>query len=238
MSEQKWLECTDPGTMVWSLPEGFGDRRLRLFAVACCWRVRMALADERSWKAIEVSERYADKLAKWTELRMAEALAREVEAEIAQQNSPAGRQSQPYWSDALFAVMPARSAARAAAITATPRRGRRLKEVLFEVPQLTAGAVPDESARYGPERCVQCQLLHCIFGNLFYPVAFDPASQTPNVLAVAQAIYEERRFSDMPILADALEEAGCASDDILSHCRNGQEHVKGCWAVDLVLGKE
>lgn len=80
-------------------------------------------------------------------------------------------------------------------------------------------------------------LIRCVFGNPFHPVGFDPAWRTPSLTAVAQAIYAERRFADMPILADALEEAGCTSADILDHCRNGQEHVRGCWVVDLILGK-
>jgi hypothetical protein len=57
------------------------------------------------------------------------------------------------------------------------------------------------------------------------------------ILKVAQAIYDDRRFEDMPILADALEEAGCTNEGILSHCRGSGEHVRGCWVVDLILGK-
>jgi hypothetical protein len=79
--------------------------------------------------------------------------------------------------------------------------------------------------------------MRCIFGNPFRPVAFDPAWRTPNVTAIAQTIYEDRRFEDMPILADALEEAGCTSADILDHCRQPGEHARGCWLVDLILEK-
>jgi hypothetical protein len=53
----------------------------------------------------------------------------------------------------------------------------------------------------------------------------------------AQLIYEERRFADLPSLADAIEEAGCDNADVLAHCRAGSEHVRGCWVVDLLLGK-
>jgi hypothetical protein len=55
---------------------------------------------------------------------------------------------------------------------------------------------------------------------------------------LAQVIYDDRRFSDLPILADALEEAGCDDDAIVAHCRGGGEHVRGCWVVDLLLGKK
>jgi hypothetical protein len=60
---------------------------------------------------------------------------------------------------------------------------------------------------------------------------------TPTVTALAEAIYADRAFDRMPVLADALEEAGCSDDQILSHCRGEGPHVRGCWVVDLVLGK-
>ena len=82
-----------------------------------------------------------------------------------------------------------------------------------------------------------CELLRDIFGDLFRPVAFDAAWWTPSVMALAQAIYDDRAFDRMPILADALEEAGCTNADILAHCRSSSPHVRGCWVVDLILGK-
>jgi hypothetical protein len=92
------------------------------------------------------------------------------------------------------------------------------------------------------ERAVQARLLRCIVGGPFHP----PPSLPPAVLAwkdgtvprIAQAIYDERAFDRLPILADALEDAGCADADILSHCRSAGPHVRGCWVVDLILGKQ
>jgi hypothetical protein len=83
-------------------------------------------------------------------------------------------------------------------------------------------------------------LLREIVGNPFRPVSLDPAWLLWNegtVTKLAEAVYEERRFGDLPILADALEEAGCANADVLAHCRGDEEHVRGCWVVDLLLGK-
>ncbi|MBL8794488.1 MAG: hypothetical protein JNM56_11325 [Planctomycetia bacterium] len=77
-----------------------------------------------------------------------------------------------------------------------------------------------------------------IFGNPFRPVPVDPTWRTPTAIAIAQAIYDERAFDRLPILADALEDAGCTHVDLLNHCRQPGEHVRGCWAVDLVLGRE
>ncbi len=84
-----------------------------------------------------------------------------------------------------------------------------------------------------------CDLLLCIFGPLpFRLVTLDPAWLTPTVQQLAAVIYEERQFGKMPLLGDALEEAGCDNADVLQHCRSGGEHVRGCWVVDRVLGKE
>ena len=77
-----------------------------------------------------------------------------------------------------------------------------------------------------------------IFGNPFRPVTADPRWLTSTAVALARAIYDERAFDRLPILADALEEAGCDNADVLAHCRGDGPHVRGCWAVDLVLGKE
>jgi hypothetical protein len=84
----------------------------------------------------------------------------------------------------------------------------------------------------------QSRLVYCIFGNPFRPLIFDSTWLTSNVVGLARAIYDERVFDRMPILGDALEDAGCDNQDILNHCRQGGEHVRGCWVVDLVLGKE
>jgi hypothetical protein len=89
------------------------------------------------------------------------------------------------------------------------------------------------------EYLAHCQLLRDILGNPFRQVTLNPAWQTSTVTALAQAIYTDRAFDRLPILADALEDAGCDNADILNHCRQPSptEHVRGCWVVDLVLGK-
>ena len=95
-----------------------------------------------------------------------------------------------------------------------------------------------DDAELGVGNHDSCYLTRCVFGNPFRPVAVDPAWLTPAVVALARGIYEERAFDRMPILADALQDAGCDNDDILNHCRDDGPHVRGCWVVDLVLGKE
>ncbi|OAI54111.1 hypothetical protein AYO44_15430 [Planctomycetaceae bacterium SCGC AG-212-F19] len=91
---------------------------------------------------------------------------------------------------------------------------------------------------YVAELASRANLLREIFGNPFRPMTVDPAWRTATVISLAQAIYDERAFDRMPILADMLEDGGCTDTDILGHCRAGGAHVRGCWVVDLVLGKE
>ena len=81
------------------------------------------------------------------------------------------------------------------------------------------------------------EFIRCVFCNPFRPVAFDPAWRTEHTVGIAGKMYDDRDFAAMPILADALEEAGCENPDILAHCRGPGVHVRGCWVVDLVLGK-
>ena len=88
------------------------------------------------------------------------------------------------------------------------------------------------------EKAFQCQILRDIFGNPFHSVSLDPTWLTATVKEIASGIYADQAFDRLPILADALEDAGCTSTDILSHLRGGGVHVRGCWAVDLLLGKE
>ena len=92
------------------------------------------------------------------------------------------------------------------------------------------GACPSEDME-------QCKLLRCIFGNPFRAVAFSAKWLTPTVTTLAQQMYESCDFSTMPILADALQDAGCGNEDILTHCLGPGPHVRACWVVDLVLAK-
>jgi hypothetical protein len=101
-----------------------------------------------------------------------------------------------------------------------------------KVHMLSAGVRPD-----GAEYAQKEKLLRDIFGNPFRLVPFSPAWRTDTAVSLARQMYESRDFSAMPILADALQDAGCEDEQILGHCRGPGPHVRGCWAIDLVLGK-
>jgi hypothetical protein len=91
---------------------------------------------------------------------------------------------------------------------------------------------------WSPPLASAVPIIRDIFGNPFRLVALDPGWRTPKVMAVAQATYDERAFDRLTVLADALDEAGCDNADILAHCRGPGPHVRGCWALDLILERQ
>jgi hypothetical protein len=88
------------------------------------------------------------------------------------------------------------------------------------------------------ELLAQADLLRDMFGNPFRPFSVDPSWLTPGVINLAQAIDDDRSFERMPELFVELEKAGCTNEEIVGHCRGRGPHVRGCWVIDLVLGKQ
>jgi hypothetical protein len=221
MTAAEWLVCTDPTPMLEFLRGKASDRKLRLFAAACCRHLWPLLADERSRRAVEVAERYADGLATGAELAAAEAAAKEP-------YPPGG----PAWDAPCAAWMAAWGPADLAA------RGAARQVAQAADTHAAGGAAPDAGRRAVRE--AQAALLRDLFGNPFVPVPLDPdwlAWDGGAIRNLARGIYKERAFDRLPILGDALEEAGCDSGDILGHCRQPGEHARGCWLVDLLLGQ-
>jgi hypothetical protein len=108
----------------------------------------------------------------------------------------------------------------------------RPREAAFALPWETFNARRDPAVGKA-----LCDLLREVLGNLPRPVTLAPAWLTPDVRALAHGIYEGRAFERLPILGDALEDAGCTDEEILAHLHSGGEHFRACWALDAVLGK-
>jgi hypothetical protein len=225
MTEAEWLACDDPRPMLESLLGDITERKLRLFACACCRRIGHLFIGRRCWWAIEVCERHADGSASDAELSEAGAAA--SQAFIA---PGVHRSDNSATALAASAVWGATAHTSDGSIFAGDAR------VGFAInTAIQAGDAVEPQAQ---ERRFQSDLLRDIFGNPFRPVAFAPGWRTDTVVALAKQMYDAREFGTMPILADALQDAGCDRDDVLSHCRGPGPHVRGCWVVDLVLGKE
>jgi hypothetical protein len=196
------------------------DRKLRLFACACCRQVWHLLPDARSRTAVEVAERYADGAVSLREL--AAARARAVKAV----EGPAGEAAwAAYWAASLRTADSVRNvcaAAAGAAARAAPAGDR--------------GPAAAWSAAHDGIVSRQAELVREVFGNPFRPLAVEPAWlfwQGGTLRGLAEAIYKDTAFELLPVLADALEEAGCYYRDALEHCRKPGQHVRGCWVVDL-----
>jgi hypothetical protein len=230
MTEVEWLACADPGPMLEYLGGKVSDRKLRLFACVCCRRIWDLLEDERSRAAVEAAELFADDLIKEEQL------------------DEAGNAAEAAFEDVLGTEPHAPDAARSAFAAAAPRDYQHpAYAAAHEAPHAAAvavanrrvpsGSMPDWGTARDAERAVQCHLLRDLLGNPFRPVTIDPAWLTPQVVALARAIYDERAFNRMPELADALERACCDDSDLLNHCRGPGDHTRGCWAIDSILGK-
>ncbi|OWK46724.1 hypothetical protein FRUB_00423 [Fimbriiglobus ruber] len=114
----------------------------------------------------------------------------------------------------------------------------RVRDTLSEIARMTRQAVAKKStAKWEAEAAEQAVLLRDIFSHFNRPMLVLPAWRTSTVLVLAQQMYDSRDFSAMPILADALQDAGCADEAILTHCRGTGPHVRGCWVVDACLSK-
>ena len=218
MDERKWMVASEVPGMLSFLGKKASVRKRRLFACACVRRIWSLLDDLRSRQAVEVAEGFADgKVDKET------AKSAQREAGAASRATPKGRW---YPADAaaiciLQSIEDISTAARAA--TAASYAGVLLSD----------------------ERAAQAVLLRDFFGNPFRLVALDPAWQTPAVLGLAQATYDNRilpagtlKPDRLAVLADALEEAGCTDADILGHLRGPGPHVRGCFVIDALLDKK
>jgi hypothetical protein len=222
MTEEEWLDTTSPGTVLEGVRRrvryraGVVGRKARL---AACEILRLVVPQlgNPSWlEPIELTERYVDGSAGLSEIEAAIDEADEVQLTPTQTTRRALRlltKPDPF----------------AAANDAPWIAGHFLG--LPPVARLPIGTDPQLQA-------AAVAILRDIFCNPFRPVAFDPNWRTSTAVALARGMYESRDFGAMPILADALQDAGCENADILNHCRDAKHvHVRGCWVVDLVLGK-
>jgi hypothetical protein len=237
-----WLTATELRPMLSLLKGKARERKFKLFACACCRRIDHLLTDERSLRAIEVIEKFHDGLVTRQTYNLAERTAKDsydtLNREVAADESTSGR------------PLP-RSILLLAHMYGAQSVWMCYKNSYFDVAQLCCGALRGhgtaeveeaESRSVGEsievaERAAQADLLRDIFGNPFRPIIFESSWLTSTVIALAHQMYDSRDFSAMPILADALQDAGCENVDILDHCRGLGAHVLGCWVVDLILSK-
>jgi hypothetical protein len=217
MTEDEWIVCNEPQSMLHVVQRSSpSERKVRLFNAAICRRFWTYLPEE-SQAILAESELNADGLAQviagendlcWR----ANAVVAPFDREFPAKNYPSE------------VVRIRRDSAAAVCYAVIPNELWGAVSYFWEI---------DPS-----ERRPHSVIIRDIFGNPFRPVTFDPSWRTLSVVRLAQTIYDERAFDKMSELADALERAGCRDEAILGHYRERGEHVRGCWVVDLALGKE
>jgi hypothetical protein len=232
VTESEWLAADRLVPMLRLVNRKAHARKLRLFACACARRVWRRITEKVGRRAVEVAEKFADGLATAEELSAARSALRKYLASSAFRHKPDDGASTAYYTTLEGAYTGARNAAELGRETAAFKSN-------VDAATLEAGRRAEQQQ--------QCDLLRCIFGPLPFrpPPRLHPAWLTPQVAALAQAAYDQRTLpagtldpARLGVLADALEEAGCTDTEILGHLRGPGPHVRGCWAVDLLLGKE
>lgn len=219
MTEAEWLACEAPWPMLTGIAWEDDLRKARLLACAVCRRLSGLMHLATCREALDLSEDFADSIVAAEAMESASAAAGAA-YEMEVEKADSAEES----VDARLLRAASYAASRRIDVAA-------LVSILHDI----AACSP---ARRAGEHATQANLFRDIFGNPFRPVTFAPEWRTDTVRALAAGMYESRDFVAMPILADALQDAGCDADDILDHCRGPGPHVRGCWVVDLVLGKE
>jgi hypothetical protein len=222
MTESEWLAATNPTQMLQILRDRRDCRKLRLYTCACCRHIWFLLTDDRSRGAIEAAEGFSDGFVTDEQREAAFSSACDASLDIG-----LGRE---IWSE-----------------TSLQFRRQQPSEMRWRAAVLAAFAV-GTGAGHAPNHIggaeldpvdgeVQARILRDIFGNPFRPVAVHPPWLTSTVVTLAETIYGDRAFDRLPILADALQDAGCEDGQVLGHCRGPGPHVRGCWVVDLATGR-
>jgi hypothetical protein len=239
MDKPTWEKCTDPVRMLRHLQPKAPKRKLHLFSVACIREQGHLLTEPRSREAYFLAERFAEGQASLDELRQAHARAKQSWMLLR------GRDS--FWREGDFkiccrmidvayaltnAIDPELEPLHQACRTAMSLQG-----------SLQANVLPlcARDMRWGLDNQeLQANLLRDIFGNPFKRPRLDRTwfkHQAGDAARIAASIYDDRSFDELPILADALMDAECPHEELIAHCQSPGVHGRGCWVVDLLMGK-
>ena len=238
MTEAEWSVCEDPRRMFDYMIDRTGIRKLMLWGCACCERIPEV---ETTPCLIEVL-RLAESVAEGRTHREALVVPAQAlqDAREKQPNSPV----QLLYSGVscvtcrvefrkLLYKVGLNKLAFAVAWQAVPEVEVDMEEGIWGLP---------DNERFQKvcreEHHAQATLARDIFGNPFDMAGVKPCWQSTAATSIARGIYHDRAFERMPVLADALQDAGCENEAILNHCRGSGPHVRGCWVVDQLLGKQ
>jgi hypothetical protein len=228
MTEAEWLAADSPQELLlWLGAKSRRRRSLRkngLFIVACAERISSFMRHAVTISGLELAERMAEGVADGSE---GERYLAEFGAACPPGEPGPHEAARVVSFEAMKVLLP-------------HRMGQSSEKLAVSAAQSCAGVfyAANDISRAIQETGTHAALLRDVIGNPFRPVTLDTTRLTSTVVSLADGIYQERAFDRLPILADALQDAGCDNDDILNHCRGVGPHVRGCWVVDAVLGKK
>lgn len=218
MTAEQWAECDDPAAMIDRMRADASDRKLRLFAVACARLLWDKMpCDLRG--AVEAGERCADGVRWEDELQACCTVFYDAVSEYGE------RTGGNWFADHSTEHQGVYFAAKQAAVSPLGNRTTLARSLISwpHILPLTGGKLP--------------AIARCVFGDPLAAHVIDHGWRSSAAIGLARSMYDARDFAAMPVLADALQESGCDSPAVLDHCRGGV-HVRGCWVVDTLLGKE
>jgi hypothetical protein len=235
MTEVEWLNCPDFRRMLRCLCEQFGldgelqrRRKLRLLACGLARTVWELVPEGACRETVVACEEFAE--------------GRVDENQMTRLWEQMETDQEHYWPSHWYDLIKLRQALRS---NKWGKNASRLSQAASEVRRAYIWWLKDAGASTEIRKAEDAELkrkhialIHHIFGNPFRSVMLNPAWDTQIVKQLATTIYGERAFERLPFLADALEDAGCDNQDILSHLRQPDVHTRGCWCLDLLLGKE
>lgn len=249
MTEQEWFECTNPWKMemqvrYYSPYLTASMRKTNLLGIACCRRISELLGEE-SLRALDQSELYADGKTEVHRLEERGELTEVQELGGQYRLNPSHLTAARMIAASAVSTMVLFSPSNAAARTTCREAASAIAHMNVppEIPHAGHDRLGSESGVFSlipppiEENKAQCALIRDIFGNPYHPIVFNSRWLSLDVVEIAQSIYDDRAFDRMPILADALMDAGCDNDEIIHHCRGPGSHVRGCWVLDMILGK-
>ncbi|NBO91367.1 MAG: hypothetical protein EBV06_03485 [Planctomycetia bacterium] len=226
LSEDDWFTRPDPGDLLRHLEKTASLRKLRLFACHCCRRLGPLVGAAGVREALLTAERFADGKANSDELRTGWRAIRQALAK-----APLGTRWERALDAALHACSPDLTFWDAVNVSREAAHA------------LEGDSRPQDSGSFGVgpyvrprEYTYQCVILRELFSYHTVEISSHLRAWEDGQLArLAQAIYLEQRFDEMPILADALEEAGCTHRSLIDHARETTPHFKGCWLLDALM---
>lgn len=228
-TEAEWLASNDGKALAKRWGSRFSERKARLLMLACCERHGHLLTEPALRDAAEaLAAHYADPLGAERPFDEQDTRAQysRVDAFTYRDDIAGGEPGFLFYLACGLKVAVKPTAMAAADEYALP--------LVVDCMASILGGIPEPAAE---ERAQQAVLVREVLGNPYRLVFIRPEWRTSAALELAAEMYRSRDFSAMPILADTLQDAGCDDAELLSHCRGPGPHVRGCWAVDGVLGK-